>query len=409
MRIKNLQIKNIGPFKNGVMEFISSTDDFKKPPVIIITGENGTGKSIILDSIRTLFIGHFGSVEREIPSSNEFLIESEILINGKKINFKTNSKLDGHDFLTSDGEICKLFSHQFESKYKKDFVFDYWTSKLSNDSFKIESIITIDPKRYLDDALNGVHKNIDVTKVICFFDYLKDSKDEYEKALGKSLYEMLEEIINSSLTIGKLSHVSRINLNPIINIQNREITLEKLSSGSLYLIQRLSSLLSQIYSICVNNKIPISKYKEIEGILLIDEAENHLHPKWQKVFLRNILNFFPKLQIIVSTHSPFIVSSIQNSRVFVCQSKDDFSIIEEQTKLYSNKPVEEILMSPLFSTSNFNTDITDLLKRRKDALSKNDIEEIDRIESSLLDKNPEYFNYLNIEKTIKSIRNERAR
>jgi len=109
MRIKNLKIKNIGPFANGYMEFISDTDDLKKPPVIIITGENGTGKSIILDSIRTLFMGVFDKVEREITSSEDFLIESDILLNGKKINFKTNSKREGNKFVTSNGEINELF------------------------------------------------------------------------------------------------------------------------------------------------------------------------------------------------------------------------------------------------------------------------------------------------------------
>jgi len=404
MRIKNLKIKNIGPFANGYMEFISDTDDLKKPPVIIITGENGTGKSIILDSIRTLFMGVFDKVEREITSSEDFLIESDILLNGKKINFKTNSKREGNKFVTSNGEINELFISQFEPPIKKDFVFDYWTSKLSSDSFKIDSIVSLDTKKYLDDALSGIHKNIDVTKIICFFDYLKDSKNEYENTLGKSLYAILEKIVNTSITNGKLSHVSRINLNPIINIQNREISLEKLSSGNLYLIQRLLSILSQIYAICVNNQISISKYHEISGVLLIDEAENHLHPKWQKVFLKNILNLFPNLQIIVSTHSPFIVSSIENSRVYVCQSETDYSIIEEQTDLYSNKPVEEILMSPLFSTSNFNNDISDLIILRKNAVSKHDEVEIERIEKMLLDKNPDYFNFLNIENILKSIK-----
>jgi len=42
--------------------------------------------------------------------------------------------------------------------------------------------------------------------------------------------------------------------------------------------------------ICATNGIPIKKYKEIGGVLLIDEAENHLHPKWQKLFLKNIFD-----------------------------------------------------------------------------------------------------------------------
>lgn len=209
--------------------------------------------------------------------------------------------------------------------------------------------------------------------------------------------DILEQIVNISIGEGELSHVSRIILKPIIRIQNKDISLDKLNSGNLYLIQRFTSLLRQVYSIRVHNKLPISDYKSIRGVLLLDEAENHLHPKWQKVFLNNILTLFPNLQLIVTTHSPFIVSSIENSRIYACKSETEYSIVKEETDLYSNKPVEEILMSTLFNTSNFNIEITDLVKKRKEAVWDNDTEEISRIEKILIDKNPEYFNYLNTE------------
>lgn len=229
--------------------------------------------------------------------------------------------------------INQLFVSTLDSKLKKDFIFDYWTSKLSNDSFNISNITSLEIDKYLDNSISGIHKNVELTKVISFFDYLKDSKNKNEKELGQSLYNILEEIINLSISNGSLSHVSRINLQPIIKIGNNEISLDKLSSGNLYLIQRFTSLLSQVYSVCSLNGIPIKEYKQIKGILLIDEAENHLHPKWQKVFLQNIQKLFPNLQIIVSTHSPFIVSSVNNCRVYVCKSKIDYSISLKSTEL----------------------------------------------------------------------------
>lgn len=406
MRIKSLKLQNIGPFKNASLEFISKKEDLDSPPVIFITGENGTGKSIIIDSIRTLFKGRFGGVERDITSSENFIINSNLILNGKEINLQTNSRYqkDNNSLDTNNMSFNKLFVSSLETDLTKNFVFDYWTSKLSNDSFKIDNITSINANKYLGEVLNGIHKNIDLTKVISFFDYLKDSRNEDEKKLGESLYNILEEIINLSITNGKLSHVSRINLKPIIKIGNNEVSLDKLSSGNLYLIQRLSSILSQIYSICTINNIDISNYKQIEGVLLIDEAENHLHPKWQKTFLKNILKLFPKLQIIVTTHSPFIVSSIKNSKVYVCKTQIDFSLIEEETDFYSNKPVEEVLMSPLFNTSNFNNEISDLIAQRKDAQNNKDFSEVERIESLLKEQNPEYFNYLNLETIIKSLK-----
>jgi predicted ATP-binding protein involved in virulence len=405
MRLYNLILENIGPIKKAELEFISDVSQSDYPPVICITGENGTGKSIILDSIRALFKGRFSSVERDITSSNNFLIKTDLEINNSKMVFSTERKYQGKQSLDSSNmRINQLFLSQFESSFKKDFILDYWTSKLSNDNFSINSITSVEAKKYLDDSLSGIHKNVDLTKIISFFDYLKDSSDTSEKQLGTELYSILEEIINLSISNGKLSHVSRINLKPIVKIGNTEVSLDKLSSGNLYLIQRLTSLLSQVYSICALNNKPISDYKNIKGLLLIDEAENHLHPKWQKVFLQNILKLFPKLQIIVSTHSPFIVSSIKNSRIFVCKSHIEYSTVEEETDYYINKPIEEILLSPLFNTSNFGTEISYLIEERKTAVKEKKIEKIKEIEKKLLDINPEYFDYLNLDILLKSIK-----
>lgn len=55
MRLLNLELKNIGPFKSAELDFIGD-GNVEKPPVTIITGENGTGKTIILDAIRGVLL-----------------------------------------------------------------------------------------------------------------------------------------------------------------------------------------------------------------------------------------------------------------------------------------------------------------------------------------------------------------
>tara|TARA_R100000306_G_scaffold22765_1_gene26138 strand:- start:1057 stop:2277 length:1221 start_codon:yes stop_codon:yes gene_type:complete len=405
MRIRNLNLTNIGPFKKAELEFISDNTD--ELPIICITGENGTGKSIIIDAIRALFNGRFqNGIERDITSNDKFEVKSDVVLNNKTFSFTATKKFGkkSNALDTNNMNINRLFVSTLDSNLKKDFIFDYWTSKLSNDSFNISNITSLEIDKYLDNSISGIHKNVELTKVISFFDYLKDSKNKSEKELGQSLYDILEDIINLSISNGSLSHISRINLQPIIKIGNNEISLDKLSSGNLYLIQRFTSLLSQVYSVCSLNDIPIKEYKQIKGLLLIDEAENHLHPKWQKVFLQNIQKLFPNLQIIVSTHSPFIVSSVNNCRVYVCKSKIDYSIVEEETDFYSNKPIEEVLLSPLFDTRNFNSEISSLLELRKQAVNKDDKKEVKRIEKELLRINPEYFDYLNLDSILKSIK-----
>jgi predicted ATP-binding protein involved in virulence len=406
MRIHNLTLKNIGPFKDAYLEFIGPDDSVEKPPVIIITGENGTGKTIIIDAIRALFYGNVEEIERDVTSSDDFLIYSEISFPTlSKIKLFTKSKVSNARIETNDYDLNNLFNiHRSRSnQYKDNFIINYWTSKLSNDQFDIKNIEAPIVKNFLQDSLSGIHLNTDVTKLITFFDYLSDSKDENEKKVGTKIYSIIKKIIDLSITDGHLSHVSRTQLQPKILIKNTEISLDKLSSGNLYIIQRFIFLLKQMYAVHINHGVPIEEINQIPGLIFIDEAENHLHPKWQKVFLNNLLEIFPNIQIIITTHSPFIVSSVEKARIFVCSSEGDGSVIKEETDFYRNKPIEEILMSPLFNTNNFNSEISELMSERKKAIALHNTDKADAIEDKLLELNPEYFNYLKIDKLIEEL------
>lgn len=54
-----------------------------------------------------------------------------------------------------------------------------------------------------------------------------------------------------------------------------------------------------------------------EFVVTMDEPENHLHPSMQRSLMRRLLDAFPKAQFIVATHSPFIVTSVRDSSVYV--------------------------------------------------------------------------------------------
>ena len=156
-------------------------------------------------------------------------------------------------------------------------------------------------------------------------------------------------------------------------------------------------LLCKIYSVCVLNKLEPSEIKNIPGLLLIDEIENHLHPKWQKKILGIIRRTFPNLQIILTTHSPFVVSSVEGARIYTCVSKGDYSVIEDETDKYSHLPVEEILASDVFAVSSFNDSITELITKRKEFINSGKMDEVKFIEKKLVEINPEYFMYLNLD------------
>lgn len=95
-----------------------------------------------------------------------------------------------------------------------------------------------------------------------------------------------------------------------INTNNKEpFDLNNLSDG-------YSALFSIMTEIMMRMESNVPKLYDTQGIVLIDEIETHLHIDLQKKILPFLTSFFPKIQFIVTTHSPFVLSSIDNAVIY---------------------------------------------------------------------------------------------
>lgn len=90
--------------------------------------------------------------------------------------------------------------------------------------------------------------------------------------------------------------------------------LETLSDGYSSVIQIVSDLILRMDKNWLLGD-EISQY-DIEGIVLIDEIETHLHIGLQKKIMPFLAEFFPRIQFIVTTHSPYILNSLSNAKVY---------------------------------------------------------------------------------------------
>ena len=185
----------------------------------------GPGKTIVLDAIRGLLLGNYGRIERNIVrKENDFSISADLKLPDTKENYIFNyekdklfqtDKLDNNGrFLTTNMNINYKFSGQ--EKETKPWVVNYWTSKLASDNFEIKSLTAPKPENYLLNSLNGIRPNVEVTQLICFFDYLRSSSNPREIKQGEFLYDLLKKIIKISLIDGEFKYVERQTLTPII-------------------------------------------------------------------------------------------------------------------------------------------------------------------------------------------------
>lgn len=61
---------------------------------------------------------------------------------------------------------------------------------------------------------------------------------------------------------------------------------------------------------------------ETEGIVLVDEIDLHLHPTWQKRILKDLMEIFPKVQFVVSTHAPEVINSVKSESIVILKNNE---------------------------------------------------------------------------------------
>lgn len=128
-------------------------------------------------------------------------------------------------------------------------------------------------------------------------------KNEELSAAFDGFGKILKSVLPRELGFQKL--VVRI---PDIVLKTRsgEFILDASSGGATAIIE----MAWQLYLFSLSND---------RFVVTMDEPENHLHPSMQRSILANLLNAFPQAQFIVATHSPFIVSAVEDSRVYALQ------------------------------------------------------------------------------------------
>ena len=73
----------------------------------------------------------------------------------------------------------------------------------------------------------------------------------------------------------------------------------------------------------LNPNLGIEIIEKTNGIILIDEIDMHIHPKWQWTIVDALIKTFPSVQFIATTHSPIIISSCKDKRIIRLFDKDD--------------------------------------------------------------------------------------
>jgi predicted ATP-binding protein involved in virulence len=142
------------------------------------------------------------------------------------------------------------------------------------------------------------------------------------------------------------------------NNEHVRIPVSQLSDGYKCTISLIADI---AYRMAILNPQLLDKVlTETEGIVLIDEIDLHLHPTWQKRILKDLMNIFPKVQFIVSTHAPEVINSAKSDSIVILKDnavlpaadetygKDANTILREVMEVYARPDDVRILFEQFY-------------------------------------------------------------
>lgn len=190
---------------------------------------------------------------------------------------------------------------------------------------------------------------------------LKAALTEYEaKGSNDTLSAEIKMGIVSDAITSIVPSISRIWVDTstgsdIIRVINDQlnVTVDQLSDGQRVFLGLIADLTRRIIMLNPLLSNPLAG----QGIVLIDEIELHLHPKWQQEVIPNLRSVFPNIQFIISTHSPIVLSTADRRcvREFTTNLAGEDQILDMpsiQTKGSENSEILEQVMNVFSSPQN---------------------------------------------------------
>ncbi|QEI43966.1 DNA replication and repair protein RecF [Dolichospermum sp. UHCC 0315A] len=359
MRIKQLKMQSFRGIGDLTIDF-----DEKEPTVFI--GINGVGKSSILDAI-CLLLSYFihwigGTVDSEnVKTFNEFDIANKNIITKLDIKISYRGEDSWTIYRERDG-VTKVSGHE-KRQNACDGIWRHWYNE---PQYNIPLIVYYPTNRAVIDIdlevpIQSEFKQIDsYDKALAggrisfshLFQWFRNREDiESELRLeNNSDYrdkqlEAVRQAISSLMPNFTKLRVRRSPLRMTLQKDGEELIVNQLSDGEKCLLAMVGDLARRLAIANPGLENPLDGF----GVVLIDEIELHLHPKWQREIIPALTRTFSKCQFIVTTHSPQVISQIKPQGIYILEKTDTGIIAKRPESSYgrdSNQILEDLMDVP---------------------------------------------------------------
>ena len=314
----------------------------EKFPHLIITGKNGSGKTILLNAVSDFlnkikddkamhFLGYYKSLE----TYNKILKETT----DEQVRRQTQQNVD-------------FFSREIENIYGKvELRSELWDSiidKYAKGEFIIafyqadRKVKMSEPKNPMKPVINK-KGNVRETATSQFLNFLSDLKIQEALARNEKQDEDADEINAWFRDFEELLRHIYQDDELRLEFNYRDYSFRICTEGKKFKFTEVSDGFAAVLDIVADLILKmqgegtlVRNYQK-EGIVLIDEIETHLHLALQKVIMPLLTKVFPNIQFIITTHSPFVLSSMPDAVAYDLEHRE---VLENLTE-YSYESLAE--------------------------------------------------------------------
>lgn len=336
MRIDKIRLKNFRCYEETEIEF--------HPNFNIVIGINGTGKTAVLEALTvaagSFFLGIDYAENRHIRPEDIRVLSTEFDINEQfPVEVETWGVINGQEI----SWLRELTGPKNKTTYVKALKIKELAKEIQTQVRAGENINLPMVAYYSTERL--WKERSDTTKISGsrlkdgYYNGLKATSNNkfFTKWFEKEEMVVLQqrkESVGLQVVRKTVSNCVDGCENVYFDFNRRELIMEYNDGRKLpfrYLSDGVRNTLATVADIAfrcamLNPHLGDDAAQLTEGLVLIDELDLHLHPSWQKEIVNNLKSSFPKIQFIVTTHSPLILSTVQDRIVTMVDGKAYYSV-----------------------------------------------------------------------------------
>lgn len=346
MYLRRLTLQNFRCYNNIEIGF--------REQLSVIIGTNGTGKTTILEAaaiaLGTMFVGMDKINGRNIDKNSDALRKTftigdtvdvqkqypvEITAFGTfgNMDLEWRRRLNGSKGNTTikDAKLLTNFGYELQKRVREGdescalpLIAYYGTGRLWDYHRQKKYDVHISNSRlngYLDclDGTANIKLMLDWFKKMTIEKYQRQEEKLHPNVALDVVYSAMEKCFE--LATGFKDIKIRYNLKTYeldvyyTDGERKVIPLNQLSDGYKGTISLIADIAYRMA--ILNPQLGKEILKKCDGIVLIDEVDLHLHPEWQQRILKDLINIFPKLQFIVTTHAPAVVNTVKRDSLIM--------------------------------------------------------------------------------------------